>query len=415
MTSVLAFLTRHGMEPERMSDAELTAAYRSAMELGLAGGESSVPMLTSYIYADTTPALNTPTVVIDAGGTNFRRALVTFTKKGTVIQELEQSSMPGTHEEATWEEFISCCADAVEPLLDRARHIGVCFSYSFTPTPDRDGRVIKITKQVRISGAEDRPICGDLKAELERRGHYGLSFCLLNDTLAVQLGVAAAERIAPKDCMGLVCGTGSNVCCAVHTDQITKLTNVLKGYMLINTESGFFHDVLQGDYDKMLDDQSLDPGHARSEKMVSGAYLGELCRLTLKGAAADDLFSDEGKTIMEGLEVLTSNEADTMSGPLAALNEADAAIADAIIDAIFDRSAKIICCTLSTVMELTDAGRDKPFHIGAEGSLFQKSRRFRPHLDRRMNDWAANTLGRQYDFLTCQNTTLIGTACAALL
>jgi len=294
MDQVNAFLHRHHMSPTSVSYDALTQEIYIQMRKGLTGDETSIPMLPSYLYVGHAPATDIPTAVIDAGGTNFRRALVTLTKDGGVVEDLAVHPMPGTKEVATWETFISCCADAVEPLLSRTNRIGICFSYSFTPTPDGDGRVMQITKEVQISGASGQPICADLADELRRRGHDGLRIALINDTLAVQLGVSAGLGLAPDQCMGMVCGTGSNVCCAVDTKHIPKLNASGSGAMLINTESGFFTGVAQGDFDRALDAATADPGHALSEKMVSGAYLGTLCRLTLQGAAQEGLFSKTG-------------------------------------------------------------------------------------------------------------------------
>lgn len=415
MDQVQYFLHRHRMAPGSVSYDALTQEIFLQMSRGLAGGSTSIPMLPSYLYAGHAPTLNLPTAVIDAGGTNFRRALVTLTENGGIVEDLAVSPMPGTDREATWAEFIARCADAAEPLLSRTDRIGICFSYSFTPTPDGDGQVMQITKEVRISGASGRPICADLAAELARRGHENLRIALINDTLAVHLGVSAGAGLAPNACMGMVCGTGSNVCCAVDSKQITKLDLPDKGAMLINTESGFFTGVPQGDFDRALDEQTADPGHALSEKMVSGAYLGALCRLTLQGAAREGLFSKTGTKRILQMESLTSNEADTLSGPLEKLSKADKAVADELIGAVFDRSAKVMCCTLCAVLRLTGKGQNEPFRIGAEGSLFQKSRRFRPALERHMQAYARKCLVRQYEFVTCENTTLLGAACAALL
>ena len=90
-------------------------------------------------------------------------------------------------------------------------------------------------------------------------------------------------------------------------------------------------------------------------------------------------------------------------------------MADALIDAVFDRSAKVMCCTLCAVLRLTGQGMRDVFHIGAEGSLFQKSARFRPALERHMHVYARKCLARRYEFVSCENTTLLGAACAVLL
>ena len=184
---VRVFLTSHGMEPERVDFDSTTAAFISDMELGLRGRESSIRMIPTYLTADGQLPLGEPAAVIDAGGTNFRTALVSFTEDGPVIDALSVCAMPGTDGAVAWEDFISFVADRLAPLLDRADKVGFCFSYPTEETPERDGRVLSLTKQVQLTGFEGRLICADLAAELERRGITGKSFVLLNDTPAVLL------------------------------------------------------------------------------------------------------------------------------------------------------------------------------------------------------------------------------------
>ena len=83
--------------------------------------------------------------------------------------------------------------------------------------------------------------------------------------------------------------------------------------MLVNLESGCFDGWPQGDYDRELDANTNNPRDHLLEKMTSGAYLGELCRLTLRGAARDGLFSPAGADTALGLATLTSAEADAMA------------------------------------------------------------------------------------------------------
>ena len=410
-----SFLSAHLLTPDAVDYADMTARFVAAMSDGLAGRPGSVRMLPTYCYADGHPALHTPVAVIDAGGTNFRSVLVTLTEDGCRLEHLREQAMPGTHGPVEWSHFIGFCADALEPLLMHTNRVGLCFSYPAAPQPNRDSRVLQLTKQVQLLGAIDRPVCADLNEELKKRGHRGLKFCLINDTLAVQYGVAAHHHIPVSETMGLVCGTGANTCCALPTDRITKLSMQGSRPMLVNCESGAFDGVGGGTFDHLLHAQSVDPGQYAHEKMVSGGYQGTLCLLALQGAAAEGLFSPAAEALLDGLSALESRDADNMSGPLAALQGADRDTADAIIQAIFDRGAKITCCCLTAIMELTDAGKTTPFSIGAEGSLFLKSRRFRDCLDRHMDAYTTGVLGRQYRFLTCPHTTFIGTAAAALL
>ena len=62
--------------------------------------------------------------------------------------------------------------------------------------------------------------------------------------------------------------------------------------MIVNTEAGNFSRLPLIYYDKVLDSQTENPGQQLMEKMVSGKYLGELLRVTLKDMAERGAWSD---------------------------------------------------------------------------------------------------------------------------
>lgn len=218
------FLARHGMEPERVDFASVTAAFLGEMELGLAGRTSSLKMIPTYLTAAGELPMGRSAAVIDAGGTNFRTALVTYTPEGPVIDELRVSPMPGSEAPVRWEDFIALTAERLLPLLEKTDTVGFCFSYPTEETPERDGRIIRLTKQVEITGFEGRLICADLKDALARRGAEGVRIVLLNDTPAVLLsGAALLADSAFDSLVGLIAGTGLNTCCDLSTAAIRKL------------------------------------------------------------------------------------------------------------------------------------------------------------------------------------------------
>ena len=158
------FLEAHDMEPERVDPKREAALMLEDMRRGLAGEKSDMPMIPTYLSNDAQLPLGRSVAVIDAGGTNFRSALVRFEEDGCHVSELSKCRMPGVGEPCTWEEFISFVADRIEPLMGRAESIGFCFSYSADITPDMDGRVIRIDKEVVVTGSEGKLIGASLRA-----------------------------------------------------------------------------------------------------------------------------------------------------------------------------------------------------------------------------------------------------------
>jgi len=408
------------MEPESVDIGAAAPAFLRDMRAGLAGERSSLRMIPTYLSAEGRLPLDVPAAVIDAGGTNFRTALVTFTESGAEIGRFTQSSMPGSESPVSWDEFISFTALRILPLLDSAETVGFCFSYPTEETPERDGRLLRLTKQVDIRGFEGRLICADLRARLMELGAGERSITLLNDTPAVLLSGASLLRGGEYDgLVGLICGTGTNTCCELPVSAIPKLgTNA--GRMLVNLESGAFSGLTRGDFDEELDNATADPGVYLLEKMTSGAYIGELCRLALCGAAREGLFSPRAAEYLLGLGDLSAPEADSLAASGDSLipgSENDRMTAAEICHALFDRAARCAAVPLYSILTFTGAGRapGQPACICADGALFTKSRIFRTALERYIENFAAADPGLFAVCRTAKNATVIGAAAAALL
>ena len=416
---VRAFLVRHGMLDESFNILRCAEKMRAEMEKGLNGGSSSYPMIPTWLSAKADVPENEPVVVIDAGGTNFRCGLVTFEKGVCEERRVSKMTMPGVHSIATWEEFISFAADQIQELVFETDRIGFCFSYSADITPEIDGKVVCIDKEVEILGCEGQLVGKSLVEELERRGIHGKKAIVLNDTAAVQLGGMARHRKDGYVCFfGQVSGTGSNTCCSVPGDRIGKLHG--RGYdMIINMESGMYSGFVQGDFDRQLDAESHNPGQKRFEKMTAGAYLGELCRLTLRGAAGDGLFSPACCNAVNEMDTVESFQADQWAAGenLAVLHAdaADAEVLSAIARYLFERSATLMCANLTGMALLTGAGRHEKSAVIAEGSLVQKNRVYRPALEKLIHETMREGLGLDITLLVEEETTMVGTAAAALL
>lgn len=421
------FLARHGMDPAQIDLAACTAAFLDHMERGLRGEPSSILMLPTYLTGDGALAPDEPVIVIDAGGTNLRAALVTLTESGPRIEGLQVRPMPGSLAPVSWAEFLSAVADLILPLTARSGRVGFCFSYPAEITPERDGRMLRLTKQVKITGAVGRPVCADLARELRARGAPDLRFVLLNDTAAALMGGVAARRGTAHDgFIGLVYGTGINTCCAVRTSHIPKLS----GYagadsMIINLESGGFTGLPRGDMDLALDAATADPGAYLYEKMVSGAYLGDLLLLTLRQARAEGLLSPGMADGLEALSCLDTAQADAFLVDARGRNtlagvcriDRDREVVREIGERLAARAAKLVCANLSAILLLTGRGRspEKPVCIMAEGSAIRKSSLLGPLLERCLTEYATDTLGRSWTICRTENTNLLGSAAAALL
>lgn len=415
----LDFLTRHGMEPESVDPDVCIYRMLAEMRSGLQGEACSMDMIPTYLSNDGQLLPDVQAAVIDAGGTNFRSALVHFEPAGYKVTDMIKRKMPGTESPCTWDEFIRFTADAIEPLMDRADAIGFCFSYAATITPERDGRVITIDKEVVVEGCEGKLIGASLLAELERRGITGKRIVILNDTVAVLLGMAAGlDKSKYAGFIGQVSGTGTNTCVSLPVSAVGKLGLSGDNGMIINLESGKYDGIKGGDFDRILDAQSHNPGQKHFEKLTAGVYLGEICHLMLNAAAEEGLLSAECAEKVRALPVFDSAVIDAWACgegyEMLGGNEDDHSFAQTLSMALFQRSARCMCVNLLALAELI-GGREKPICMLAEGSLVQKGRCYRPELERLLQLYGAEKRGIGFELHVGQETTLPGSAAAALL
>ena len=407
----------HGMDAERVDLAEYTKAFADAMHAGLAAPQKNMPMLPTYLYSSGKLQKGEKAIVIDAGGTNFRTALIGFDGKKAVIDALDKRPMPGAAEPATWEQFISCVADCVQPLLKQAKDIGFCFSYPVEITPECDGKVLGLTKQVEIEGAVGSYLGASLRAELEKRGEKVGRIVVLNDTPATLLAGKVLSKGSYDGYIGLVAGTGCNTCCEIECGKIGKLGLTGGGKMLVNLESGSFRAFPRGDADLAMDEDLPDTGAYVAEKMISGRYLGQVCMYTLKMAAKEGLFSERATEIIEKMTEVTTPTIDKWGSARfpKGFNSEDRVNLVYIISALFERSARCIASKLCGILEITGAGSSRPVCIAVDGSLYSESKLLRPELERFMDVYAGEIMGRRYEFVNAENMSLIGTAAAVLM
>lgn len=424
MSSIKAqeFIERHGMSPSLSDPAVLAQKMVEDMEKGLAGLESSLPMIPTYISNEGSIPANEKVVVIDAGGTNFRCGLAHFTGSDWVVENVSRQRMPGIEKPATWEEFVSFVADNIQPLLAETDKIAFCFSYNADITPEIDGLVKRIDKEVVITGSSGKLVGASLVAELESRGISGKRVYILNDTVAALLGASSLiDKSLYSGFAGQISGTGANTCCTLPYKRIGKLGRDEDKSILINLESGLFDGVPQGDFDIILDRESNNPGEKIMEKLIAGAYLGELARLSLCAAADEGLLSEGSCEKVRALGRIDASYVDAWSCgnklELASDNAEDGEFVREISLALFERAARCTAANITAIMLLTGAGtaKDRPMCVCAEGSLVDKSTHFRPMMLAFLEEYAAGKLGRYAEIRVGRETTLPGSAAAALL
>ena len=428
--NVRRFLKRCQADHEDIDMDQLCEVFHSEMRNGLAGQPSSLAMIPTYIEVGKDVLTDTPVIVLDAGGTNFRVASVRFDNSGNAsVENLIQKPMPGLKEETSKEEFFSTIVEYMAGIADASNKIGFCFSYPTEILPTKDGKLIRFCKEVKAKEVEGELIGENLLAALALAGHKGhKSVVILNDTVATLLaGVSASHEIAYDDYIGFILGTGSNCCYVESNRNITKVNDLDdSAEQIINVESGAFDKAPRGTIDIQLDESTLTPGQYTFEKMFSGAYLGSLCLKALQEAARQGLLS---KTAAEKIltidDLHTKDVNDFLRSPhghsrlsqiCAAGVKQDYVIVWYLLDGLIERAAKLVAALLSSVMLKTDKGTNpcEPVCITAEGTTFYELKSLKTKIEFYLKSFLQEQHGRYVEIINIDNATLIGAAIAGL-
>ncbi|MBE6935271.1 MAG: hexokinase [Ruminococcaceae bacterium] len=421
LQAVGQFCLRHGVAAEALELSRETEKLLFEMREGLAGRPSSLYMIPTYLSGDPVYGTGECAIVMDAGGTNFRIAAVTFEAGGGVrVEGFRKAPMPGTHGAISCDAFFDCIAEFIRDYQEHSDRVGFCFSFPTEILPNRDGRILGFSKEVEVPDAAGRLIGEGVNAALARMGIAPKRFSILNDTVAAMLcGIGEADR-AYDGYIGFILGTGTNTCYLERREEIGKIGGG-RGSMAVNMESGCYSGFPQGDFDRALDAASQNPGDHLAEKMLGGVYLGELISRALHAAAAEGLFSEAVRCALPEERYYTMPEISAFlagEGPLADLcgTESDREVLTALIRNFMDRAARITAVTFAAILQKTGQGKDpaRPVSILAEGTTFYRAPFFREYLDRYLEEYLAGELGFHCEIRSAEDATLIGTAVAAL-
>lgn len=416
------FLRANGMHPDGLDMRAELARFHENMDRGLRGsfGPADCKMLPAYVTVDGRPPLGQKVLTLDAGGTNLRAALVSFTETGAVIEGMRTRPVPGAGRPTTRENFLREVAEFAAPLAGQADKLGFCFSYPAEILPNGDGKVMTFTKEVVVTDCAGMLVCQEL---LETWKNMGVkapeTFAVVNDTVAAMLGGYAGFHGPSDGWLGLILGTGNNVCYLADCSHIHRpIPGWERAKMVVNMESGSYHGFPQGTFDKELDAASTAPGTYGNEKMVGGVYQGEVLRLTLAGAS--ELFSPGFGERLAQAGTLTSADlsffAADGAGELSALcvTGDDREIMEVLVDRLLERAAKLVTLSLAGPIEAEDMGKTAPAQVVAEGSTFWKNSVLRGKIEAECQRFIHGELGRQCAFIGVENPNLLGSALAAL-
>ncbi len=412
------FIKQNRLSAEYYDMDKLLSGFLYDMEAGLEGRPSSFLMLPSYVNIKDKIQTGFKAAVIDAGGTNFRTALVYFDKDGTGhIEDFKKYNMPGTKHQITKDELFEFIAGAILPYLEETDRLTISFAYPVEILSLDNGRILKMDKELKITNIEGCFINREINKILIKKGKPGIKTFITNDAVAAAMSGLPEACVKGYDaCIGVIAGTGTNVCYPESYVNIKKLGLAGSNRMMINVESGNFDKIQRGPIDIQFDRTTDDPGYHQLEKMVSGAYIGALAEHVIKKAAASGLLSlsrfNLEKVKPADLSAFINNDADSKINGIFE-NSEDRKKIKAILDALIRRSAHLIA--LQTVAaSLKAAGENSSVLATVEGTIFYKTPGIKETVADILKSWLYKKHGVKAVMKKEDNAVLLGSAAIAL-
>ena len=391
------FIDKYGLSPETIDGPGCLNTLLEQMADGLAG-RGNIPMIPSYLSLDTRPDIGVPCCVMDAGGTNLRVAQAEFQPQGNcTLTNLTQMPMPGTQGELSAEEFYRELAQHSRETGCPER-IGLCFSYNVMLERNLDGILQGWCKEVRVPDAPGKAVGASLANAIGSECHC---VRVLNDSTAALLG---AHHQNPQVTLGLILGTGINICYAEPCNQIPKVPQDLAAdSMIISTEIGEFDGFPKNVFDAAVIAVSDEPELAHAEKQCAGAYLGQIISKAWQAAAEEGLLPSEFLHPAE-LPLIS----DYLAGKPVSLPQNSNAAELARI--LVHRAAKI-AAVLSAGPILRSAPQDSCTLV-VEGSQFHRLTGFGPYFREEL-EALLSPYQISCSITTVENSCLLGAALAA--
>jgi len=380
--------------------------------------KSSVKCYPTYVSKLPTGKEEGRFLALDLGGTNFRVLLIDISEgyfeMESKIYSISEELMLGEGS-MLFDHIANCLAEFVEQnqVDDEILPLGFTFSFPVIQEGLAKGRLAQWTKGFKCPGVEGQDVVNLLKAAIARRGDLLIDVCaILNDTTGTLMSCAWKE---PKCRIGLILGTGTNACYLEKERKVGTLDTHPDDNkdIIINTEWGAFGDNGELDFvrtkwDKLIDEQSLNPGKQTFEKMISGMYMGELVRLVVEDMIEEGLiFSHQDTSLITQrgafpTKFLSQIESDAVGHfdrcrevcaelGLVGVCEADLSALRYISECVSRRAGFMCAAGLTALLKKMDY---KDVVVAVDGSLF----RYHPHFRNVMKSRVAQLMGVDYKF-----------------
>ncbi|ORZ25173.1 hypothetical protein BCR42DRAFT_485382 [Absidia repens] len=360
---------------------------------------------------------------LDLGGTNLRISAVQLLGDGHV-KVLEVKHAPSKElKTGAGSVFFDWIADSVGELITvKARHLfspaqvngdetlslGVCWSFPVDQTDINRGTILRMGKGFTLQDTEGQDLASMFHKAFERKGLNVKVSAILNDTVGTLVAHAYSN---PRSRIGLIFATGVNAAYPEKVENIIKLDKDVRDKypagteMLLNTEIDIFGTEAYlplNDFDLAMDKSHNQPKFQLYEKMMSGAYLGELTRLVAMNFIKNNaLFHGQ---VPEGFDeawsfptmYMSALERDVTASRQVSLEKIlgkyhfeqtpslqDIAILTRICRIVSTRSAQLCSCAIAALIQQQGliTKSDADIVVGMNGSTYE----FYPFMEERVH------------------------------
>ena len=410
------FLQKHNQSTNNIDIAKMVAFATVEMKTGLRSNGSTIPMIPTYLQNIGRDKIKPgKRLLIDAGGTNFRSAVGYFDENGNVVLEnLQKTKMPASDELLSKQQFYDKIAQNVSYLLDDCTDVGFCFSYQVDMQPNMDGKACAFSKEVKAPEVVGTFVGAETLSAIKKHSDVDRKIVILNDTVATLLGGMALSQKQYSAYVGYIFGTGTNLCYIEDTQNITKVSGLPQGKMLINTEMGGCSCFTQGDFDKIVANTTAEPEKQHFEKMSSGKYLADIIAQAFKCGATEGLFDCPVNLVdfqLKDISLFLCGEQNIVYNMFQC--DADRQKAREICLNLIDRSAKMGAILNASAILMSCQDKSTPVAIVAEGTTFNKLPTFRDNFQKYLAQIFAPH-GITFEILQGEELNLVGTLMATM-
>lgn len=370
--------------------------------------EAKVKMFPTYVQSLPDGTERGDFFALDLGGSNFRVLLVQLLE-GEVKMEsktyaIAKEIMVGTGDQLF--DYIADCLNEFKTeqgLGNKSLPLGFTFSFPCKQLSLKSGILVTWTKGFTAEGVEGKNVVDLLMEACKRRGVDIDVIALVNDTTGTLMSCAYSDHNAY---VGLILGTGTNAC---YMEDVNKV-GTWEGdgnarQTIVNMEWGAFGDDgvlddIRTEYDRNVDETSLNRGKQQYEKMISGMYLGEISRqvmvklvqskLLFNGVSSKEL-DTPGKfetRFTTDIENDKSNNGTDVAKILTDLNLKpsleDIELVRVICHSVAKRAARLAVAGLAAVTKRVQRDDRPEVTIGIDGTLYKKHPLFKQEMEEMM-------------------------------